>query len=721
MGGIDYKSLSLDELSGMVRQAFYKYANALARAQMATDSIQSDRAVICDDYYVVDIYADTLVCCKYTGEYYRVAFTIEVDGIKFAAVADWQAVEKEWVSKTYPQAEGDALKHFDVQRLNSVIAFGGDIKALGDGKVGGYLVQYSTNKDPDLTGDYFDVKSDLDLQDGDGLSVYYDHGLDATLKNRKIGRGKVEYKDSGLWFEAQLELRDEYEQYVYKMAELGKLGWSTGPAQHLVRREPAGKSMHITHWPVKEASLTPAAAEFRNGVLPLKSLPAFSLEEAIKSLTINTPDPAQSTPEAQLPETAQAVVDAVTIDEQGDVVVKSVPHIQVLESETMTENQQPPVDSLEAKFAAQGERLEAALKALESMPISKNPGYITADGGKADKNIKSFGDYLVAVRRNDTKRLEEVYEVKALAEDQGGSGGYLVPEAYEPRLLEVAAQNSQIVAQLDPMPVTSPRGKIPALDMFFTTTAGVGQTALAGGINPSTIAEGGAYSSSDPGFEVIEWDINKVGFKTTVSNELMSDSPISMEALLTRLAGIAIGAKTEHYVLRGTGAGQPLGILNAPATISYSAAASNTFAYVDASGMISRHLSTSNKTSWLMHKSTIPDITRFEVGTGGAVWMANVSSGLGNMPLLGYNIIFSEHLPKADSAGHVILADLGAYVLFVKGGISVAYSEHADFGNGNVVWRFDRRLDGQPWMKAAITDANPGGSYTTSPFVQFNN
>ncbi len=709
------KALSLEELAGRVRHGFYDYCKQILPVTVA---LNGEVLPVSNPYWLLDVYADSLVCAKDGGEYYGVTYTLSAEGIQFAPVVEWEAVEKEWVAANYPDAETKRLE----PPLGNVIFFGSEVKALGEGKVGGFLVQYSEHKDPDLVRDFFDAKSDLDIENGERLSVYYDHGLDATLKNRKIGRGAVEYKDAGLWLEAQLDRRDAYEAYVYKMAEEGKLGWSSGPAQHLVRREPVGKSMHITHWPIKEASLTPMPAEFRNGVVMLKSLPQINLEEAVKSLTPNTPEAPQSEPEAKLPETARAVVTAVTTDEQGDVVVKSTSNIQITERETMADVQTPPVqDEWEAKFNAQGARLEQALKALENLPISKNPGYVTADGGTADKNIKSFGDYLVAIRRGDVKRLEEVYEVKALSEDTGASGGYTVPEAFEPRLLQVAASNSQIVAQLEPVPVTSPRGKIPALDMFFTTTAGVGQTALAGGINPSAIMEGGAYSASDPNFELIEWDINKVGFKTTLSNELMSDSPISMEALLTRLAGIAIGAKTEYYVLRGTGAGTPLGILNAPCLITQAAASTNTFAYIDAATMQSRHMATSDKVFWLMHKSTIPDIVRFEVGTGGAVWIANVSAGMGGMPLLGSNIIFSEHLPKADNAGHVIYADLGAYLLFVKGAMTVAYSEHADFGNGNVVWRFDRRLDGQPWMKAAVTDANPQGSFTNSPFVSFNN
>ena len=37
---------------------------------------------------------------------------------------------------------------------DTLLAFGGEIKALGDGRVAGYLVRYTSAETPDLTGDF---------------------------------------------------------------------------------------------------------------------------------------------------------------------------------------------------------------------------------------------------------------------------------------------------------------------------------------------------------------------------------------------------------------------------------------------------------------------------------------------------------------------------------------------------------------------------------------
>ena len=110
----------------------------------------------------------------------------------------------------------------------TLIAWGGEVKALGDGKIGGYLVRFSTEDDPDLEIEFF--TKDTDYGDADSAPVYYQHGMDAKLGKRKLGKATHKVGDFGVWAEAQLNLRDEYENFIYAMAEKGKMGWSSGTA-----------------------------------------------------------------------------------------------------------------------------------------------------------------------------------------------------------------------------------------------------------------------------------------------------------------------------------------------------------------------------------------------------------------------------------------------------------------------------------------------------------
>lgn len=149
---------------------------------------------------------------------------------------------------------------------------GGAVKALGGGKVGGYLVLFSSADDPDLQGDYFTKGTDLFIDSGETRPILYRHGVHPVIKSRQLGKAKLSIDDVGVFVEGELNLRDNYEKAIYGLAEKGKLGWSSGSMSHLVTKNPNGKSFEITSWPIGEASLTPAPVEARTTAMPLKEI-----------------------------------------------------------------------------------------------------------------------------------------------------------------------------------------------------------------------------------------------------------------------------------------------------------------------------------------------------------------------------------------------------------------------------------------------------------------
>lgn len=166
---------------------------------------------------------------------------------------------------------------------------GGGVKALGNGKIGGYLVVFGDAETKDLEGDYFTPETEFSWPVGEHRLCVYHHGMDDKLgKKRLAGPGVrlVKRDDIGLWVEAQMNLRDEWERAIYGLVEAGKLGWSSGTAGHMVEREPDGK---ILLWPVVEGSPTPQPAEPRAKAVPVKALQPAPLDE----LTAAPPDGAK--------------------------------------------------------------------------------------------------------------------------------------------------------------------------------------------------------------------------------------------------------------------------------------------------------------------------------------------------------------------------------------------------------------------------------------------
>ena len=189
------------------------------------------------------------------------------------------------------------------------------IKSDRLGYVKGYLVRFGDTKTADLEGDFFTASTDYGFPVSKGqrvpLNVYYHHGMDAAVGKKSIGTGYIKMDDTGLWYEAQLDLADEYGSMIAKLCKQGKMGFSSGAAGHLVERKSMGGAAEITRWPIAEASITPTPAEYRNSVKTLKEYygmePMMDMEEEM----VMAPMPEQS-PE----EYAMSVYD----DAEGDLI-----------------------------------------------------------------------------------------------------------------------------------------------------------------------------------------------------------------------------------------------------------------------------------------------------------------------------------------------------------------------------------------------------------------
>jgi len=175
------------------------------------------------------------------------------------------------------------------------------IKSDRLGYVKGYLVRFGDTKTADLEGDYFTASTDYGFPVSKGqrvpLNVYYHHGMDSMVGKKSIGTGYIKMDDTGLWYEAQLDMADEYGSMIAKLCKQGKMGFSSGAAGHLVERKSMGGAAEITRWPIAEASITPTPAEYRNSVKTLKEYygmePMMDMEEEM----VMAPMPEQSAAE----------------------------------------------------------------------------------------------------------------------------------------------------------------------------------------------------------------------------------------------------------------------------------------------------------------------------------------------------------------------------------------------------------------------------------------
>ena len=181
--------------------------------------------------------------------------------------------------------------------------------------------------------------------------------------------------------------------------------------------------------------------------------------------------------------------------------------------------------------------------------------------------------------------------------------------------------------------------------------------------------------------------------------------------------------KVEDAFIRGTGVGQPLGILNSGAVIDVDAEplqAANTFVFENVVKMYARMWTRSIPNSvWFINQDVWPHLMMMYIAAGaGGVPVYMPAGGISGQPfgtLLGRPVIPIEYCSTVGTVGDVIFADMSQYLAIEKGGIKSASSIHVRFVEDETMFRFVYRVDGQPSWNSDLTPYQ--GTETQSPFI----
>lgn len=557
--------------------------------------------------------------------------------------------------------------------MDTMVYFGDAVKALGEGKVGGYLVRWGGNGDVDLTGDYFTKETDLGISEGDRLPVYYEHGYDPVIKSRRLGRGQIERTDDiGVWFEAQLELRDEYERKIYELAEAGKLGWSSQAGGSLVAKESGLGGTRIATWPLAEATLTKSPAEYRNTAIPLKSIypeaeepqPAIIHEEEIMAEETKVAPPELDV-EALL---KSAVADALKMYESAQPKVKGGYDVEVTEDETDR--------SLKANPFTAAEFFQA-VKMAEMYP------------GQEERRLLPF-------------------KATGLNEATPSQGGYLLPPQIAAGIHQNMWSVGSVLSRFNPIRVTGNSLTINAVD---ETSRADGSRM--GGVRGYWLAEAAQKTASKPKFRQIDLKLKKVAALCYATDELLADAS-ALESWIGNEVPNELRFNVEAAIINGDGVGKPLGILQSGSLISATRTDASEIDAYDIGRMWARRLPGYNDYVWFVNPAVYPQLLNMTIGDM-PVYAPSVRPDVPFGSLLGRPVIENEYCPNLGTAGDILLASPSAYALITKGGIEAASSIHIKFDYDETAFRFVYRVDGQPYYNAAITAYDAVN--TVSPFV----
>ena len=284
------------------------------------------------------------------------------------------------------------------------------------------------------------------------------------------------------------------------------------------------------------------------------------------------------------------------------------------------------------------EAIDAELSRPVSTPITSKPS-ATVGSSAADSALKrgrasdEYKNGMLKALRTNFKQVSNI-----LQEGVDADGGYLVPEEYDSRLIDVLKEEN-IMRNLGNVISTSGEHKI---NIAATKPAA------------AWIEEGGALTFGDATFAQILLDAHKLHVAIKVTEELLYDAAFNLENYIITEFGKALANAEEDAFLNGTGRGQPLGLFaeTGGGTAALSAASVNADHIMQLIYALKRPYRKS--ASFIMHDKTVAAIRQLKDNNGVYLWQPALTSGEPDK-LLGYDVYTSPFCPE----GKIAFGEIG--------------------------------------------------------------
>jgi len=351
--------------------------------------------------------------------------------------------------------------------------------------------------------------------------------------------------------------------------------------------------------------------------------------------------------------------------------------------------------------------------------------------------FRSLGDELWAIARAEVGNVGRDPRLQRRAAAAGGSeavpsdGGYLLSPVHANQILERAYLTGKILQRCTEVRIDGTNSfAYPVFDESSRATGSrfggleVFWEQEAQNLLPPLLQT--APHSMKPAFSLNTLTAKKLTGLLFLSDELSMDS----DAFST-WANLAFGSELrfvlEQSIIAGTGAGQPLGILNSPALVTVAKApaqAAGTVVAANIQAMLDAVWSASyvsGNAIWLYSQTVQGQLAQLTtaVGSGGSesrLWSWRTTDD-GPDRLCGLPIYPSEYCLPAGSTGDLLLIDPSRYLLMMREQIGTV-SLHVRFLTSESTFKFILRCDGAPIDKQPVNPMNAGSPPTaTSPFV----
>ena len=387
------------------------------------------------------------------------------------------------------------------------------------------------------------------------------------------------------------------------------------------------------------------------------------------------------------------------------------------ENKVLTEEQF--TKALETSLAEHSKTIDTKLSELDAKVDKIN---VTPSQKEVDKVMKggfeNFSEFVQTVAKNakDERLSAKNLLQKTVNETSNLEGGFLIPPEFSNRLWERSIEGDIFYSRAAKIPMQSNTISFPyQIDKDHSSN-------LFGGVALYYKAEEAQYTASAPTFGQIQMSLHKLTGLCYLSDEMIEDSPISIEPYISQKFVDAVKWQRNKDMLTGTGAGRPLGIQNSPALISAAIDTGQVTDTITYTNLVNMWARTPNKGNlvWVANHNTLPQLMNMTITGGTAstpVWIPSNDASLApNGSIFGAPVILTEHAATLGDVNDIALIDWSQYMVGEKAGgaIRTATSMHLKFDYDQQTFKISYRWDGQPLWPIYQTPAN--GS-TMSPYV----
>jgi HK97 family phage major capsid protein len=406
----------------------------------------------------------------------------------------------------------------------------------------------------------------------------------------------------------------------------------------------------------------------------------------------------------------------------------------ITEDRSLTDAEESDITGLRKKATTIEERLKFAEPERAAGPPPAKYGLeeqrSAANEGSEQSPFKTLGEQLRAVvtagqpgQRAD-QRLFEVRNLTGMGEGLESAGGFLLQNAFSYALLQEGLAASTIASKCRqfPIPVNASELKLPAVDEKSRVNG-----SRWGGISLAWGDEASEIIASKPKLRQLTLAPKRLTGLVYLSEEITQDSTV-LDAFVRMAFSREFAFVVDDSILRGSGAGMPLGILVSGATVEVPKIGSqpnDTILFDNCAQMLARLPASSVPNAiWLYSQSALPQLLSMTIavkniaGTdnvgGSAAFLPSGGTGVPNR-LLGLPAYPIEQASELGKPGDLILFDPTRYILSTRGDLQIASSMHVRFLYLENCIRFAWRLDGMPELNSSVTPFK--GSDAQSPYV----